>query len=175
MRKCSGLLVCFLLLLSAATAFCQNKSGQATITEEEYEIYRLVIAKLAGRCAVDSETLAGVRIDPGKMSARGIQADKDIMEDFNVKNIKAYKLAAAFVSAMASGSEDSLEGRKKVTFTRIGFNREKQRALLIMGMTLYYAEDIMNEGTYVILEKENGRWTIGSTVSAWEMRLGLIR
>ena len=174
MRKCIGVLVFLLLLFSAATALCQGGPAEGTITDEEYGIYRLVVAKLEGRCSVDQETLAGVGIDPGAMSAAGIQIDADIIKDYNEKNIKKRTLAAAFVHAMTPGSGDGLEGRKKATFSRIGFDRQKRRALLIMGITLYYPEDVMNEGKYVLLEKKTEKWTIIHWTSAWKMQLGLI-
>ena len=76
---------------------------------------------------------------------------------------------------METDSKGGLEGRKKATFSRVGFNQERRCALLVMGMTLYNAEDIMNEGTYVFLEKKNGKWTVAKTAGAWNAQLGPIR
>ena len=175
MRICIGLLTFSLLLFLAATAPCQKESAADTITGEEYEIYRLVIAKLEGRCDVDGETLAGIQIDPGELSARGIQVDRGMTEDFNSKNAKTYQLSAAFIYEMETGSKSGLEGRQKATFSRIGFEREKRRAVLIVGRTFYYAEDIMNEGQYVFLEQKGGMWMVAETAGAWPVQMGRIR
>ena len=176
MRKWIWIPAVSLLLLSAVSAFCQSGPAENAITEEEYGIYRLALGEPGGRSSVDNETLAGIRADADWLiRPPRIQPAPDMVKDFNEKNFKAYNLSEAFVREMAQDSGGGREGRKKTTFSRIGFDREKRHALLLMGITLYYPEDVMNEGQYVFLEKKDGKWTIVNTAEAWRMRLGPIR
>ena len=176
MKNCIGILGILLLFLLRATAFCQSGPPEGAITGEEYAIYRLALERLWGSYSVDKETLDGVRADRDPMTPAGrIHLDADIINDFNEKNLKKYTLSEAFILEMAHGSGDRSEGRKKATFSRIGFDRERRHALLLIGTTLYYPEDVMNEGKYVFLEKQKDKWMIRNTTAAWNMRLGLIR
>ena len=76
MKKLIGMLGVSLLFLSVVAAFCQSVPVEGTITDEEYGIYKLVIAKPEGWTSVDQETLADVRVDAATMiSAGGIQLD----------------------------------------------------------------------------------------------------
>lgn len=176
MRKWIKMAAVSLLLLPAASAFCQGGPVESAITEEEYGIYRLVLGEPGARSSVDSRTLAGIRADADWLiPPAGMQPAPDTVKDFNEKNFKVYRLSEAFVREMAQDSETGLEGRKKTTFSRVGFDRERRHALLLMGIVLYYPEDIMNEGQYVFLEKKDGAWTIVKTARAWGMRLGPIR
>lgn len=175
MKRLVGILGISLLLFPAASVLCQSETGESTIADEEYGIYRLVADNLAGRFSVNKETMGGVRVDADVMiSANGIQPDADTIKDFNEKNDKKHRLSEAFVRVMTKNSGISGEGRQVVTFSRIGFDREKRHAMLVMGITLYYPEDVMNEGKYVFLEKQKDGWTIRNTTVAWNMRLGLI-
>lgn len=176
MKGFMGMLGVSLLLFSAAGALCQSGPDADAIDAEEYGIYQLVVEKLEGRCPVEKETLDGVRADaePLMLSVK-FQLDADIIQDFNRRNLKRYTLSEAFVDGMARGYEAGTKGRKKATLSRVGFNGERRRALLLVGITLYYPEDIMNEGTYVFLEKQNDRWAVVKTAGAWNMRMGPLR
>lgn len=176
MQTLIGILIVSVLSFPAAMAFCQSQPVEGAISDEEYGIYRLVAEKLEGRCPVDTETLDGLRVDAQTMTSAGEQQpDGAIIEDFNRKNVEKHTLSESFVREMATGAGNGFEGRKKAAFSRIAFDRQRRRALLVMGMTFYHPEDLTNAGTYVFLEKENQAWAIRRTAEAWPTTLGPIR
>lgn len=165
-----------LLLISAVSAFCQTGPAEGEITEEEYGIYRLVLQDQKGWSTVGRETLSGVRADfDALIPPAEIKPSPDIRKDFNEKNLKTHRLSDSFVQAMAEGSGGSREGRTKITFSRVGFDQEKRRALIVIGIAWYYPEDVMNEGKYVFLEKRDGKWRVVDTTRAWPVRLGPVQ
>lgn len=176
MRKAVWIQAVLFLLSSAVPAFCQSGSADDEITQEEYGIYRLVLKKQREWSSVDRETLAGVRADfDDPIRPAGMKPPPDLRKDFNEKNIKVHRLSDAFLQETAQGSGGNREGRKKITFSRVGFDGEKRRALIIIGIAWYYPEDVMNEGEYVFLEKRGGEWTVVDTTRAWAVRLGPVR
>ena len=164
------------LILSAASAFCQTGPTEDRITQEEYEIYRLLLETQREWSSVDGETLSGVRADfdalipPARMTP-----PSDLVKDFNEKNLETHKLSDSFVQETIQGSGGNRQGRKKITFSRVGFDGERRRALLVIGIAWYYPEDVMNEGKYILLEKNDGKWAVVDTTTAWPMRLGPVR
>lgn len=176
MRKRLWIQAITFLLLPATSAFCQTGPAEDRITQEEYGIYRLVLERQGLRSSVDRETLAGVRADfnalipPARMTP-----PPDLVKDFNEKNLKSHKLSDSFLQETAQCTGGNLEGRKKITFSRVGFDGERRHALIVIGIAWYYPEDVMNEGEYIFLEKRDGKWTVVDTTSAWPMHLGPVR
>ena len=44
--------------------------------------------------------------------------------------------------------------------------------MLIIAVAYYHPEDVMNEGMYVFLEKQENQWKVVRTAQVWDMRLG---
>jgi hypothetical protein len=44
--------------------------------------------------------------------------------------------------------------------------------MLIIALAYYRPEDVMNEGMYVFLEKQENQWKVVHTTRAWDGRLG---
>ena len=53
-----------------------------------------------------------------------------------------------------------------------GADWQMRRAVLIIAVAFYHPEDVMNEGMYVFLEKQENQWKVERTAKAWDMRLG---
>jgi hypothetical protein len=164
-----------LMLFTGASAFCQDVPAEDAISAEEYAIYRLALGNPVGWSAVAKETLAGVRADAdGLIPPAGIRPDPDMLKAFNAINSRQYPLSADFLGETAQDAGDGFEGRRKTTFSRVGFDPQRRQALLIVGTTWYTPEDIMNEGHYIFLENIDGKWTVAGSARAWDMRLGPI-
>jgi len=176
MRRLIWIAEVLLFLFSATSAPCQSSFDEETVADEEYGIYRQVLQRVGGASSVDNETLGGVRADAATlMVASGVRLESDIVQSFNTKNFKKHLLSESFLKEMSQASGPSWDGRKKVTFSRVGFDGLKRRALLLVGSTFYCPEDIMNEGKYLLLEKKDNKWTVVKTITAWNMQLGKIR
>jgi len=176
MKKLIWNMAVSLLFFSTMPAFCQSDPGGSAIPDEEYDIYKVILANLLEWCEVDSQTLSGAWPEADIMTSGGRgRLDRDLLKDLNAKNLKRYQLSNAFLAKMARGSENNRSSRQQVTFSRVGFDREQRHALIVVGRTFYYPEDVMNEGNYVCLEEKNGKWTVVNTYRAWSMRLGKIR
>jgi hypothetical protein len=160
----------------ATWTFCQGSRAEEAIPVEEYGIYLRALQEIGGASSIDKETFDGVKFEvEDLMIAPGVRPDGEVIQNFNAKNSKKYTLSESFIREAAQASGFGREGRKMVTFSRVGFDRQRQRALLLVGSTFYYRKDIMNEAAFLLLEKKDGRWTVQNTITAWRMRLGKIR
>jgi hypothetical protein len=176
MRRLACIPGVFVLMFWATWAFCQSSRAEDAITEEEYGIYLRALQKIGRASSIDIETLDGVKFDiEDLMMDPGVRPDGELVQDFNAKNINKYQLSESFVREAGRSPGFGREGSKMVTFSRIGFDRQKQRALLLAGSTFYQVKDIMNEAEFLLLEKKDGRWKVQNTITAWRMRLGKIR
>jgi hypothetical protein len=162
------------ILVLALSAFGQN-AEKGEIPDEEYGIYTLAMEAMGGASSVNGETLQGVWKnyllnffeDPVKPAP-------DLVQDFDEKNKTPYNLSESFVRASKKESVGPLDGKKKATFSRVGFDLKKGQALLIVGLTYVVPHDVMNEGKFVLLHKMEGKWVVEKTLQAWDMRLGEI-
>ena len=102
----------------------------------------------------------------------GIHLTADMANAFNAKNLITYKLSDDFLTEASQNFGNGLTGKKKITLSRPGFDRQMRRAVLIIAVAFYHPEDVMNEGMYVFLEKQENQWKVERTAKAWDMRLG---
>ena len=166
-------LVIALVLLAGASAFCPSAGGEEAITAQEYEIFRQVLTTQRPLSAVNPETAATIKAGADWLKPpAGILLTPDMANAFNTKNIIAYKLSAGFLTEASQNYGHGLTGKKKITLTRPGFDKQMRRAMLIIAVAYYHPEDVMNEGMYVFLEKPENRWQVVHTANAWGMRLG---
>lgn len=164
-----------LLTVGNSSAFC-DESPNGAISEKEYFLFRQVLLAQSGWTSLSAETLSDIQADADWLNPPvGIQLTTHLINDFNVKNSKAYRLSEAFLQEKFGNTSAGLEEKKRITLSRAGFDHEKGQALLIMAITYTYPEDVMNEGKYVFFENRDGHWKIRQTIKAWGMRLGPIR
>jgi len=155
MQRYMHALVIALVLLAGTSAFCSSAGGEEAITAQEYEIFRQVLTMQRPFSAVNPETTATVKAgaDWLKPSA-GMHLTADMANAFNAKNSLVYRLSADFLTQASQNHGDGLTGKKKITLTRPGFDKQMRRAMLIIVAAYYLPEDVMNEGIYVFLEKQ---------------------
>jgi len=166
-------LVTVLVLLAGTSAFCPNAGGEEALTAQEYEIFRQVLTTQRPLSAVNPETMATVKAGADWLKPpAGIHLPADMADAFNAKNSLVCRLSADFLTEISRNYGQGLTGRKKITLTRPGFDKPMRRAMLIIAMTYYQPEDVMNEGLYVFLEKQANQWKVVHTAGAWDMRLG---
>jgi len=166
-------LVIAMVLLAGTSAFCPSAGGEEAITAQEYEIFRQVLTTQRPLSAVNPETTATVKAGADWLIPPvGIDLPADMANAFNAKNSIVYKLSADFLTEASRNYGHGLTGKKKITLTRPGFDKQMRRAMLIIVAVYYYPEDVMNEGTYVFLEKPENQWKVVHTANAWDMRLG---
>jgi hypothetical protein len=165
-----------LLLFSVSSSLSQSKFAEELITDEEYAIFRLALEEVGGTASIDKETLDDVLVEDDALRlSTGIRPDADMVHNFKAQNLKKHPISTSFLQEMTQVAGFGREERKKVSFSRVGFDKPKRHAMLLVGSTFYYPEDIMNEGMYLFLEKKAGKWTVGKKATAWSMRLGKIR
>ena len=176
MRRFIWIAAAILLLFSAASSLCQSSFAEEMITGEEYAIFRLALEKVGGASSIDEETLDDVQVEEDILRiSTGIRLDADIVHNFKAQNLKKHTISKSFLQERMQVAGFGLKERKKVAFSRVGFDKSMRHAMLLVGITFYYPEDIMNEGLYLFLEKKDGKWTVGKKATAWSMRLGKIR
>lgn len=175
-RRFIWIAAAILLLFSASPYLCQSCFADEVITGEEYAIFRLALEKVGGASSIDEETLDDVQFEDDTLRIlTGIRPDADMVHSFKAQNLKKHTIAKAFFQERTQVAGFGREERKMVTFSRVGFDKPKHHAMLLVGVTFYYPEDIMNEGIYLFLEKKDGKWAVEKTATAWSMRLGKIR
>lgn len=173
MQKYLRGLVMGLLVFTGTPAFCQDGLGEAVLSAQEYEIFRQALATQRAWSSVNPETMATVQADADWLKPPvGIHLAPDLVKAFNQQNAQTHQLSATFLGETSPGAGTALTGRKMITLSRPGFDQPMRHALVIMAITYYYPEDVMNEGVYVFLEKKEARWTVMHTATAWDMRLG---
>ncbi len=174
MQRYMYVLIIMLVLLAGTSAFCPSAGGDEAITAQEYEIFRQVLITQRPLSAVNPETMATVKAGADWLKPpAGIHLTADMANAFNAKNLITYKLSADFLTEASQNYGQGLTGKKKITLTRPGFDKQMRRAMLIIAVTYYQLEDVMNEGLYVLLEKQANQWKVVHTAQAWDMRLGL--
>jgi hypothetical protein len=162
-----------LVLLAGTSAFCPNAGSEEAITAQEYEIFRQVLITQRPWSAVNPETMATVKAGADWLKPpAGIRLTADMANAFNAKNSITYKLSNDFLTEASQNYGHGLTGKKKITLTRPGFDKQMRRAMLIIAVVYYLPEDVMNEGMYVFLEKQANQWQVVHTAKAWDMRLG---
>lgn len=173
MQRYRYALVITLVLLAGTSAFCPRAGGEEAITAQEYEIFRQALATQRPWSAVNPETMATVQAGADWLKPpAGIHLTADMANAFNAKNLIAYKLSDDFLTEASQNFGDGLTGKKKITLSRPGFDKQMRRAMLIIAVAYYHPEDVMNEGMYVFLEKQESQWKVVRTAKAWDMRLG---
>ena len=176
MRRFIWIVGAILLLFTASSALSQSCFAEEMITNEEYTIYRLALEEEGGAFSIDKETLDDVLVEDDALRlSTGIRPDADIVHNFKAQNLKKHPISTSFLQELTPVAGFGREERKTVSFSRVGFDKPRRHAMLLVGITFYYPEDIMNEGIYLFLEKKAGNWTVGKKATAWSMRLGKIR
>jgi hypothetical protein len=166
-------LVITLVLLAGTPAFCPSAGGEEAITAQEYEIFRQVLTTQRPWSAVNAETMATVQAGADWLKPpAGIHLTAEMANAFNAKNSITYKLSDDFLTEGFQNYGPGLTGKKKITLSRPGFDTQMRRAMLIIAVAYYQPEDVMNEGMYVFLEKQENQWKVVRTAQAWDIRLG---
>jgi len=166
-------LVIALVLLAGTSAFCPSAGDQEAITTQEYEIFRQVLTTQRPLSAVNPETMATVKAGADWLKPpAGIYLAADMANAFNAKNLIVHRLSADFLTEASQKYGQGLTGKKKITLSRPGFDKQMCRGMLIIAVAYYLPEDVMNEGRYVFLEKQANQWKVVHTAKAWDMRLG---
>ena len=162
-----------LMLLAGTPVFCPGAGGEEAITAQEYEIFRQALTTQRPWSGVNPETMASVQAGAAWLKPpAGIDLTAEMANAFNAKNLTAYKLSDNFLTEGSQNSGTGLTGKKKITLSRPGFDMQMRRAMLIIAVAYYHPEDVMNEGIYVFLEKQENQWKVVRTAKAWDMRLG---
>ena len=173
MQRYNYALVITLVLLAGTSAFCPGAGGEEAITAQEYEIFRQALATQRPWSALNPATMATVQAGADWLKPpAGIHLTAEMADAFNAKNLIPYKLSDDFLTEGFQNYGPGLTGKKKITLSRPGFDKQMHRAMLIIAVAYYHPEDVMNEGMYVFLEKQANQWKVVRTAQAWDMRLG---
>lgn len=166
-------------------------NAQSTIEAEEYAVY-IDLLKLVYADDMKSEfVIAGstsrVHHTPDAY-IKGLVQDPDVIRDFVDKGKKSAELHNKFklkskTVILDPGSQNRLEHthgsesfpvwaefkktyntRGLLYLSRVGFNKHRNKALVIMGLQI---GDLNGEGSYYLLVKGKKGWMIEKTVGAW--------
>jgi hypothetical protein len=173
MKKSRKITVILIFALSMAHAAFGQSPEKTEIPDEEYGIYTLAMEAVGGASSVNGETLNGEWKDYLlNFFEDPVKPGPDLVKDFNQKNKAPYPLSAAFIQASKKEPVRPLGDKRQARFSRPGLDLKKGQALLVVGLTYVYPEDVMNEGKFVLLGKKDGKWVVEKTIQAWDMRLG---
>lgn len=153
----------------------QDDIGLELIPEQELAVVKAAVAALdEPDCRLDTATLAGQRLDRMALTISGIGAlPEDLIDDFNGRNAQPRSLPAnPTVGKEQGGVVSPLRERRRCVLSRPGFDKGRKQALMLVKMVYFYPEDIMNEGTFLLLSWKNGNWVLDRKEPAWQMRLG---
>ena len=133
MQRYMYALVITLVLLAGTSAFCPSAGGEEAITAQEYEIFRQTLTTQRPWSAVNPETMAAVQAGADWLKPpAGIHLTADMANAFNAKNLITYKLSDDFLTEASQNFGNGLTGKKKITLSRPGFDRQMRRAVLII-------------------------------------------
>jgi len=159
-----------LLALVSVPAVAEDKAA-AVITGMEYEVFKTVLAEYPSY-SVDKATLSSTffgELVKGKFFP---PLDPDIIGDLNEKNKVACELPAEFIVQVPADQGRLHAGNKYVQLSRVGFDKESGKALVVVKTTYVAPRDVMNEGEFILLSSKDGKWTVEKKAEAWGTMLG---
>lgn len=164
-------------------------NNDSQITEEDYAVYSVILVSEqynSELIVVSDSTSHGLIADPTNISNKNYQLSEDIINDYRSKNENDLKLKDNFSVQnkvlFLSEKEESQFFRKVqengwvkfhkkypkakgiVSFSRIGFNQENTQALVSVSFGCGF---LCGEGNFILLQKENGKWTIQNKIGLW--------
>jgi len=169
-------LVSVAILLSSNIAYAQplKSSGLDMIEPDEYEIFNAVLDEYDAFVSLEKTTISERRIDNAAVThlkQSYVQIDNYLADDFNKKNSRSYELEKRFFKKRYFMDESYQSfpgsGKESVGISRVGFNKEKDRALIFVRYkSITPPEAFYEEGNFVYLEKKEGKWVAIKTVMA---------
>ncbi|MDI6727876.1 MAG: hypothetical protein QMD44_02980 [Thermodesulfovibrionales bacterium] len=172
----------FVILISTAVLLSSNvfsaeplKSSELdTIEPEEYEIFNAVLDKYHALVSLEKTTMSEKKLDNADVThlkRLSVHVDAYLTGDFNKKNSRSYELEKRFFKKRYFMDESYQSfpgsGKESVGISRVGFNKEKDRALIFVRYkSITPPEAFYEEGNFVYLEKKEGKWVAIKTVMA---------
>lgn len=171
-----------------------NITAQTQIEAEEYEIYKHILEEWFINDSTTHVVIDKFTVNDDSESASYIKrklsgVKSETLADFISRNNNSYELENNFkinpivnliteedlVSVRRQEKADLGESYKKafkekfstqfrISFSRVGFNRQKNQALLKVG---YNCGTTCGEGKYVLLIKKNSKWNIKRKLLSW--------
>lgn len=110
---------------------------------------------------------------------------EDTIDDYQLKNEEKQKLENNFsvrskIIFISEKEENQLfrkgqdgwakfhkkypKAKRMISFSRVGFNKEQTQALVNVSMGCGW---LCGEGSFIILQKENGKWVIQQNIGLW--------
>ena len=183
-----------ILLLFPASLACSlftsaPTPSQAEIEKEEQAVYAVFVGRNKGPALILQDTSIGLSDDPPQQIIDNFKAglpgiSKEAIDSFVERNAQPSQLSPgmqlgveyvllsedelAKISSQPNWHEvlrEKYPGSEGYTiFSRVGFNRTLDQALLYAGEV---AGPLMGAGHYYLLEKQNGEWTIKEQIMVW--------
>ena len=176
-RKILLVVLIFTAVLPSSNVFSAEplkSSGLDMIESDEYEVFDAVLDKYDAFVSLEKTTISERRLDNAAVThlkQSRVQVDDYLIDDFNMKNSRAYELEKRF-SKKRYFTDESYQGfpgtgKESVKISRVGFNEEKDRALIfIRYRSIAPQKEFYEEDNFVFLEKKESRWIVIKTVMA---------
>mgnify|MGYP001617593044 FL=1 len=168
------ILVLALFMIAFVCGYASAAEKPGAIESDEYEIFNAVLDKYDAFVALEKKTISEKILDNAAVThlkQSGVQVDDYLTDDFNKKNSKAYELEKRF-SKKRYFTDESYPvfpdtSKESIRISRAGFNKEKDRALIFVRYwSIAPQKAFYEEGSFVFLEKKEGRWIVIKTVMA---------
>lgn len=182
-----------LLILTLTQSACglftpQPQPSQADIEREEQAVYAFFANDLNGPMVILEDTSTNIDLDNPKQMLDYIKSglksvSKDTIDNYMERNAQPSQLSPDMdlgVEYVLLSEEErnaifkqpdgwdafykkySMAGYTE--FSRVGFNRTLDQALVYVG---WVGGPLMGDGTYYLLEKQNGEWIMKEQIMVW--------
>ena len=177
--------VAWLVFLPKLAAASGDIDVVQDIDLDEYAVYRVALANLkgvldipaAGNVILDA-TFSGRLLDAptiAHLARSDMVLDLVMIDDFNRKNAVAHRIAKGHLppsfilsnnwTPLLLESEESVE---RLEVSRVGFDKERTRAILLVTYTLRSRRDAYhNTGGYLMMERTGSQWTVSGRALGW--------
>jgi hypothetical protein len=186
-----ALIVLFALAFTACSAIAPAASTPSAeaIEKEEQAIYSFFLPRTGSPVLILEETSADISSDNADQSIDYIKSDlegvsKQTLNSFLERNVQPTQLSTDMdlgveytllstddLHRIASQPnwgkllEEEYPGAHGYTiFSRVGFNNSLDQALIYVGSV---GGPLMGSGSYFLMEKQNGEWTMKDQIEAW--------
>ena len=155
------------------------------IDADEYAIYRVALQNLKGVIDVPNggdvvldATLSGRRLEADSiahLARNGMAPDLAMVQDFNRKNRQKYRIAKGHLPPPIVLADDwkpifpdGVQSVERLELSRVGFDKSREHALLIVTYTLRSKHDAYHHsGGYLMLRRSEDQWVVIGKVIGW--------
>lgn len=167
---------------------CDYVSNQELNENEEYAVYSEILSGErynSDIIVINDFTSQGLIADAENLNSKIPGLTQDTINDYQAKKVESRKLENSFTVSgkvvFLSEEEETqlfrngLDGWNKfykkypeangiITFSRVGFNKERTQALVYVGIG---CGGLCGDGSFMFLEKINGKWSIRGNKNLW--------